>query len=247
MTAASLSLVEPDMEISPIRLSPGSSLPESIHNACCLAFCPSFCLSSRTLFCRRSFHFNQLRSLLTRHDPGQGSLAPSRLDRDFPATMNPSDTAVRPRRRLWLPVRGCPLRTPNRVSQVPGGSFCARCLLSPRGVRSVPTVVASQSGAGFTSFGRLATPIVCHEAEPSSLDATARAFASPSLSVQGRPRSLRVRLHDFRPIIMINSFHLTRTSQASLGAFRNTRKKQRRGKGGPHQSGPKRCSRVGVP
>ena len=33
MTAASLSLVEPDMEISPIRLSPGSSLPESIHNA----------------------------------------------------------------------------------------------------------------------------------------------------------------------------------------------------------------------
>src|ERR1022692_2896529 len=34
---------------------------------------------------------------------------------------------------------------------------------------------------------------------------------------------VRVRLHDFRPIIMINSFHLTRTSQASLGAFRNTR------------------------
>ena len=33
MTAAPLSLVEPDMEISPIRLSPGSSLPESIHNA----------------------------------------------------------------------------------------------------------------------------------------------------------------------------------------------------------------------
>jgi hypothetical protein len=33
MTAASLSLVEPDIEISPIRLSPGSSVPESIHNA----------------------------------------------------------------------------------------------------------------------------------------------------------------------------------------------------------------------
>src|ERR1017187_8443626 len=134
--------------------------------------------------------------------------------------LNPSDTAVRPRRRLWLPVRGCPLRTPNRVSQVPGGSFCARALPSPRAVRSVPTVVASQSGAGFTSFGRLASSIVCQEAEPSSLDATARAFASPSLSEQGRPRSLRVRLHDFRPIIMINSFPLTRTSQASLGAFR---------------------------
>jgi len=33
MTVAPLSLVEPDMEISPIRLSPESSLPESIHNA----------------------------------------------------------------------------------------------------------------------------------------------------------------------------------------------------------------------
>jgi len=32
-TAASLSLVEPDMQISRIRLSPRSSLPESIHNA----------------------------------------------------------------------------------------------------------------------------------------------------------------------------------------------------------------------
>ncbi len=33
MTAASLSLVEPDMQIAHIRLSPGSvSIPESIHN-----------------------------------------------------------------------------------------------------------------------------------------------------------------------------------------------------------------------
>ena len=32
MTAVSLSFVEPDMEISPIRLSPGSSMPESAHN-----------------------------------------------------------------------------------------------------------------------------------------------------------------------------------------------------------------------
>jgi len=32
----------------------------------------------------------------------------------------------------------------------------------------VPTVVASRTDAGFTSFGRLATPIMCNEAEPSS-------------------------------------------------------------------------------
>jgi len=134
--------------------------------------------------------------------------------------MSPSDTATRPRQRLWLPVRGCPLRTPNRVSQVPGGSFGARCLLSPRGVRSVPTVVASRTGAGFTSFGRLATPNMCNEAEPSSQDATARAFAWPSFGERGRPRSLWVRLHDSRPIIMTNAFQLIRTNQASLGAFR---------------------------
>lgn len=127
--------------------------------------------------------------------------------------MSPSDTAIRPRQRLWLPVRGCPLKTPNRVSQVPAGSFCARCLLSPRGVWTVPTVVASHSSAGFTLFGRLATPNMCNEAEPSSRDATARAFASPSLSEQGRPHSLRVRLHDSRPIIMTNSSQLTRTTK----------------------------------
>jgi len=116
--------------------------------------------------------------------------------------MSPSDTAIRPHQRLWLPVRGCPCRTPNRVSQVPAGSFHARCLLSPRGVRSVPTVVASRPGAGFTSFGRLATPNLCNEAEPSSRIATARAFAFPSLNERGRPHSPRGWLHDFRPIIM---------------------------------------------
>ena len=109
------------------------------------------------LLCRRSFHFNQLQSPLTRHDPGQGSLAPSRLNQDFAATMSPSDSAIRPRQRLWLPVRGCPRWTPNRVSQVPAGSFRARCLLSPRGVRSVLLVEASRAGAGFTKSGRLAT------------------------------------------------------------------------------------------
>jgi len=58
--------------------------------------------------------------------------------------MSPSDTAIRPHQQLWLPVRGCLREAPNRVSQVPGCSFGARCLLSPRGVRSVRVVVASR-------------------------------------------------------------------------------------------------------
>jgi hypothetical protein len=55
------------------------------------------------LFCRGSFHFNQLQFLLTRLDSGQGSLAPSRLDRDLAATMSPSDSLILSARRLWLP------------------------------------------------------------------------------------------------------------------------------------------------
>jgi len=156
-------------------------------------------------------------------------LAPSRLDRDFTATMSPSDTAIRPRQRLWLPVRGCPLRTPNRVSQVPAGSFRARCLLSPRGVRSVRVVVASRLMLASPNPVGWPLPCKCNEAEPSSRDATARAFASPSLGAQGRPHTLWVRLHDSRPIAMINSFQLTRTSQALLGAFRMDTDKHRWG------------------
>jgi len=70
--------------------------------------------------------------LLTRRDAGQGSFAPRRLNRRLDATMNPSDAANRPRRRLWLPAVGCPRWTPVRASQVPDGSIRARCLLSPR-------------------------------------------------------------------------------------------------------------------
>ena len=137
--------------------------------------------------------------------------------------MSPSDTAIRPRQRLWLPVRGCPRKTPNRVSQVPAGSFRARGLLSPRGVRSVRLVVASRPMLASPHPAGWPLPSMCNEAEPSSRDATARAFASPSLSEQGRPHSLRVRLHDFRPITMINAFQLTRTSQACLALSELTR------------------------
>jgi len=108
-------------------------------------------------------------------------------------------------------------------TSLPGGSFRARCLLSPRGVRLVRAVVSSQPILASPHPAGWPLPFKCNEAEPSSRDATARAFASPSFGEQGRPHSLWVWLHDFRPIIMINSFQLTRTSQALLGAFRMTR------------------------
>jgi len=150
---------------------------------------------------------------LTPHDPGQGSLAPSRLNRNFTATMNPSDSAIRPHQRLWLPVRGFPRRTPNRVSQVPGDSFSARCLLPPRRVRSVLVVEASRAVLASPFSAGWPLSVLRNEAEPSSRDATARAFALPSFSAADCSPTLWARLHGFRPIIMINAFQLTRTAK----------------------------------
>ena len=151
-------------------------------------------------------------------------MAPSRLDREFPATMSPSDTAIRPRCGLWLPRRSCLLKTPNRVSQVPGGSFCARCLLPPRRVRSVLLVETSRAMLASPYSAGWPLSISRNEAEPSSRDATARAFALPSFSAADRSPTLWAQLHDFRPFITVNAFQLTRTIQALLGAFQKTRK-----------------------
>jgi len=104
-------------------------------------------------------------------------------------------------------------RQGNRVSQVPGTSLGARCLLPPRGVRLVLWVVASQAMLASPPLAGWPLPSKRNEAEPSSRDATARAFASPSLGEQSRPRSLWVWLRDFRPIITINTFQLTRTAK----------------------------------
>jgi|GEM_PF-2591187 len=78
--------------------------------------------------------------------------------------MGPSDTAIRPLRWLWLPTPGCPLlavRALDRVSQVPDGSFRARYLLSPRGVRAVHWVDTFPHGAGFIISGSPAGHIGC--------------------------------------------------------------------------------------
>lgn len=257
------------MEISPIRLSPASAFPASIHNLISpiharRAFVPSHrrqCglqhvtpahqrvetveaiplllfgflaqLLSQVLearrqdrfpigklfdrvFCRRSFHLNQLPFPLTRLDTGQGALAPRRLDRRLDATMRPSDAATRPRRRLWLPARGCPRWTPARASQVPDGSFRARCLLSPRGVRSVLLIEASRPMLASPNPAGWPLPVSCNEAEPSSQVATARALAFPSFGGRDRSHPLWGRLHDFRSFIMMNTSQFTRTTKLRL-------------------------------
>jgi hypothetical protein len=168
------------------------------------------------VFCRRCFHSNQLPAPLTPLDAGQGSFAPHRLDRQFIATMSPSDAATRPRRRLWLPAEGgtaAQARTPDRASQVPDGSFRAHCLLSPRGVRWVHLIEPSPSVLASSNPADWPLPVLCNEAEPSSRDATARALAFPSFGGQDRSHPLWGRLHDARPFVMINTFQLTRTTK----------------------------------
>ena len=167
------------------------------------------------MVCRRNgLHPNQLQVPLTRHDLGQGSLAPSRLNREIDATMSPSDAAIWPHQQLWLPARGCPA-TPNRASQVPDRSFCTRCLLPPRRVRSVLLADSSRPMQACTISGRLATLTSHNGAESSSRDATARTFAFPSLSGKDRSPPLKGRLHDFRPITMMNTFQFIRTIKHS--------------------------------
>jgi hypothetical protein len=93
-----------------------------------------------------------------------------------------------------------------------------------------------QARTGFISFGRLATTIWRNQAQPSSRDATARpvryasqlliglgrapshgasTLAFPSFNGKDRSPPLKGRLHDFRSIIMTNTFQFIRTIKPS--------------------------------
>ena len=61
-----------------------------------------------------------------------------------------------------------------------------------------------------------------NEAETSSQDATARALTFPGLGAEDCSPALWGRLHDSRPIIMINTFQLTRTTKLAWRFPNNT-------------------------
>src|SRR5437762_11980496 len=123
--------------------------------------------------------------------------------------------------RLWglciLPF-GCSCLAAERqcrVSQVPSCSVCARCLLSPRRVRPLHLVDAAGP--------MLASPLLegwplsskFNEAETSSRDTTARAFAVSGFDRQDCSRQPAWWLHDCRPFIMMNTLQFTRTTELS--------------------------------
>ena len=87
-------------------------------------------------------------------------------------------------------------------------------------IDSSPPVQASPHSAGWP------LPLLRNEAEPSSRDATARAFTFPSFNGQDRSHPLKGRLHGFRPFTMINTLQLTRTTRLSW-RFPNGRESSR--------------------
>src|SRR6266568_8193567 len=119
---------------------------------------------------------------------------------------------------LWLPFRGCArLRAGPlcRASQVPRGSVCARCLLSPRRVHPLHLVDASGLMLASPLLEGWPLSITFNEAETSSRDTTARAFAASGFVRQDCSRQPQSWLHDSRPFIMMNTLQFTRPTELS--------------------------------
>jgi hypothetical protein len=80
----------------------------------------------------------------------------------------------------------------------------------------MPLIDTSPPVLASPRLGGLTAPSLSNEAEPSSLTATARAFAPPSFNDRDRSRPLKGRLHVFRSFIMVNTFQFTRTTKLFL-------------------------------
>jgi hypothetical protein len=140
--------------------------------------------------------------------------------------MGLSDATAPPLQGLWLLLGGCSCfaaRPWCRASQVPGGSICARCLLSPRRVLPVRLVEASGLMLASPLLEGWPLSVSFNEAESSSRDTTARAFAASGFDQQDCSRQPQSWLHDFRPFIMMNTSQFTRATGLSW----RTRRKRR--------------------
>src|SRR6266566_3772151 len=120
-------------------------------------------------------------------------------NRDFAATMGLSDATTPRLGGLCLLPIGCCLAAQRRcrASQVPGVSVCARCLLSPRGVRPLHLVRASESVLASPLLKGWPLSFTFNEAESSSRYTTARAFAFPGFDRRNCSRQPQSWLHGF--------------------------------------------------
>jgi len=114
--------------------------------------------------------------------------------------MGLSDATAPRRWGLWLLPIGCSCLAAGRLcraSQVPGGSVCARCLLSPRRVRPLHLVKASGPLLASPPLEGWPLSITFNEADSSSRDTTARAFAASGFDWQDCSRQPQSWLHVF--------------------------------------------------
>jgi len=147
------------------------------------------------------------------------------------ATTDPSDSP--PQHPAWLLIPKPSLpghKAPTAAAGLPSSRRFCRRALSPftpgnpvrASDRATAQVQASPPLAGWPF------PLMCNEAESSSLNATARAFTFPGFTRWRCAHLARGRLHDFRSFIMVSTFHLTRTAKLSW----RTRDTKHRGRGG---------------
>jgi hypothetical protein len=223
-TSAALPLAEPDVRISRIRLSSRTTFPPDMHPACSAGFGLAAQLLSRLPMDSTAVAASSVlgirQSALVASDSACSQPRPLRstVVTRFIATMGLSD--CRPQHPAWLliPKPSSPLHEASAAAAALPSSrrFCPRALSpftpgNPRRAsnRSSVRILASPPLAGWPF------PLTCNEAESSSLNTTARAFASPGFAGRITPSPTRVRLHDFRFVITVSTFHLTRTAKLS--------------------------------
>ena len=113
----------------------------------------------------------------------------------FLATIGRSDSRPLPPTRFWLPVPAPEDALSFRSAGSPrflDRSVPARCPLTPRRARRVPTPVASTSMAGFATFGRVATLTFASRGRFGFTYVTARGFASRGFARRIAPTHARV-------------------------------------------------------
>src|SRR5207245_9471445 len=121
-------------------------------------------------------------------------------NRNFTATMGLSDATASHLWGLWLlPIGCCCLAAERRcrASQVPVGSVCARCLLSPRRARPLHLVRASGPMPASPLLNGWPLSFSFNEAESSSQYTTARAFAASGFDRQDCSHQPQSWLHGF--------------------------------------------------
>ncbi len=178
---------------------------------------------------------NQTSANLTRRVFRQGPFAPRPLPR-FYATMGLSDSRLEPRPRLLIPASACRLaRHPDGSPKFPDCSFRARCLLSPRRVPPVLSIIPSRRMLASPHLAGWPLSFCVTRPNRVRLRCGSR-VRLPRLRRRDYSRSPLGRLPVQRSIHRADSFHSARTAELCLAhriaRMTRMRRGRRSGRGG---------------